>query len=312
MSRHVPVLLEEVVQSLELKSGMNIVDCTLGDAGHSEAILERTAPAGRLLGIDADPESLLRAKQYLYTYGQRVLFVRDNFVRLKDIIAEQSFYPVHGILFDLGWSSPQFSERGRGFSFELDEPLDMRYQTSDVRSRISENSEPTAADILNNQSRAELETIFRQYGEEPLYREIAAAIVEVRRNQPIERTAELVEIILSAYRKKLGSTREVPWIGGLNPSTRVFQALRIAVNRELDVLKSALPQALDALTPGGRLAVISFHSLEDRIVKQFFQKFKDRTLKIITDKPIAASPQEIKANPRARSAKLRVAEKLSS
>src|SRR3990167_2068072 len=165
--RHVPVLLKEVIEALQLKSGMNTIDCTLGDAGHSEAILEKTGPNGRLLGIDADPESLLRAKQYLYRFDERVVYVRDNFAQLKKIVTENNFQPVDAIIMDLGWSSPQFAERGRGFSFQKDEPLDMRYG----------GAGDTAAEILNTSSKKELELILKNYGEEKLAKEIAESIV---------------------------------------------------------------------------------------------------------------------------------------
>ncbi len=304
MSRHIPVLLAEVMSSLQLQPGMKVIDCTLGDAGHSEAILEKIFPGGHLLGLDADPESLLRAKQYLYRFGEAVTYVRDNFVHLEQIARREQFVPADAILFDLGWSSPQFSERGRGFSFEKDEPLDMRYNPASD----PENNIRPAADIVNSAAVDELARIFKLYGEEPLAGEIAAIIVEKRRGQPIETTKQLVDCVLDAYRTKLGSTKEVPWIGGIHPATRTFQALRIAVNQELAVLKEALPQAVNILKEGGQLAVITFHSLEDRIVKHFLQSQK--SLMIITKKAIEATAEEIQNNPRARSAKLRVAQKI--
>lgn len=316
-------MLKEVIDSLQLKSGMNVIDCTLGDGGHAEAMLEKIGPKGKLLGIDADPESLLSAKQYLYMFGDRVIFARDNFARLKKIATETGFDPAPGILMDLGWSSSQFEERGRGFSFEKDEPLEMRYQgknqMSNDRFQIKSkdqisSSDITAAEIVNTYDFDDLYRIFRQYGEEDLSREIADAIIEARNKKKetgskIETTKELSEIILRVYRKKLGTDKEIPWIGGLHPATKVFQALRIEVNRELEALKQALPQALEVLAPAGRLAVITFHSLEDRIVKHYFQSVESAAVRVITKKPIIASDQEIQANPRARSAKLRVIEK---
>ncbi len=337
MSRHVPVLLEEVVESLQLKAGMNVVDCTLGDAGHSEMILEKTGPDGKLLGIDADPESLLRAKQYLYKFGGRVIYVRENFVNLKKIVEENNFKNVNAILMDLGWSSPQFAERGRGFSFEKDEKLDMRYNpschcekrgTSDeaipqITDEVLETEglpRPphvglamtirTAAEIVNDYSKEELASIFRRFGEEAFSREVAEAIVLARKLKPIETTKELVEIILQVYRTKLHTDKEVPRLGNIHPATKIFQALRIEVNHELDVIKNVLPQAVEALAPGGRLAVITFHSLEDRIVKQYFKSIENKTGRLVNKKPIIASDEELKNNPRARSAKLRVVEKL--
>lgn len=299
--RHTPVLLKEVIEGLNLRPNANTMDCTLGDGGHAEAILSATAPKGRLIGIDADPESLLRAKQYLYNFSDRAIFVRDNFSNLKKIIADSDFGPVDAVLMDLGWSTSQFMERGRGFSFDKDEPLDMRYTPTAGR---------TAADIVNAESVGELAKLFKLYGEEKLSGEIAAAITAARKNEPIQTARELSEVILQVYRDKLGTDKEIPWVGGIHPSTKVFQALRIAVNDELEVLKAALPQAVEAIVPGGRLAVISFHSLEDRIVKQYFQKVDNKLVKTITKKPIVAGERELAENQSAQSAKLRVVEKI--
>lgn len=299
-----PVLLSEVIDLLELTTGLKVVDATLGDGGHSEKILEKIGPEGRLLGIDADTESLLRSKRNLYRFENQIQFVHGNFVDLTNILLEYGFVPVDRILIDFGWSSPQFSERGRGFSFDTNEPLDMRYGGSS--NRWSE----TAADILRTSSESELRQVFKKYGEEELSSEIAAAIVEERMVAPIETTQQLVAIVLQVYRTKLKSTKEIPWIGGLHPATKVFQALRIAVNHELEVVEQALPQALAALSSGGRLAVISFHSLEDRIVKHYFQSLSSKEFKIITKKPVCATELEVQTNPPSRSAKLRVIEKL--
>ena len=301
--RHIPVLIKEVIEGLKLKSGDRIVDCTLGDAGHSEEILKIIGPKGRLLGIDADPEAVLRAKQYLYDFGDQVVYERDNFTNLKKILTANKFAPVNGILADLGWSTPQFSERGRGFSFETDEPLDMRYGGELAQGE-------TAANILKNCSEDELAKIFKDFGEEKFAREIATAIVNARDTQPIERTTQLTEIVLQVYRAKLHSDKEIPWVGGTHPATQIFQALRIAVNHELDVVKQFLPQVMEALASGGRLAVITFHSLEDRIVKQYFQKINNKTARMVNKKPITATEEELKNNPRARSAKLRIIEKI--
>jgi len=306
--RHTPVLLNEVVEALQLKSGMQIIDCTLGDAGHSEKILEKISPDGKLLGIDADIEAILRAKQYLYKFDEQVIFVRDNFINLNKIVAEQKFTPVNGILMDFGWSSPQFEERGRGFSFlKPEEKLDMRYGVGLLTIDHSLSSK-TASDLVNELDQNELEKIFREYGEEKLSKEIAKAISENRKTKKIEIVGDLVNIVLEVYRKKLKTEKEIPWVGGLHPTTKVFQALRIAVNDELGVIEKVLPQAIDILAPGGRLAVITFHSLEDRIVKHFFKDQK--TIKIITKKPIECGEEESKLNARARSAKLRVIEKV--
>jgi 16S rRNA (cytosine1402-N4)-methyltransferase len=297
-------MLNEMIEGLNLRSNINVVDCTLGDAGHSEAILEKTGPEGRLLGIDADPESVLRAKQYLYRYGTRAVFARSNFSDLKQAVSNANFGPVHGILFDLGWSTPQFAERGRGFSFETDEPLDMRYSGEQPGAPTM-----TAADIVNTYEKKDLERILRQFGEEKFAAAIADKIVRTRAEAKIEKTGQLTEIILKVFREKLDSKKDVPWTGGIHPVTKVFQALRIETNKELKVLKDVLPDATELLTSGGRIAIITFHSLEDRIVKHFFQANSDK-LKIITKKPIVASEAEQKANPRSRSAKLRVAEKI--
>jgi len=330
--RHIPVLLNEVTDALNLKPNINLVDCTLGDAGHAEAILEKTGSKGRLLGIDADAEGVLRAKRFLYRFDERAICVRENFVNLKKIVAENKFAPVHGILMDLGWSSPQFEERGRGFSFlRIDELLDMRYDvalgafpchprengdpaasTNDLDSHFRGNDRTTAANIVNEFDIDELARLFREYGEEKLAKEIAEAIGERRKVKVFEKVGELVELILHVYRNKLHSQNEVPWIGGIHPATKVFQALRVAVNHELEVIRQALPQAIDIMVPGGRLAVITFHSLEDRIVKHYFQSIDGKQARLVIKKPIIASEKEIAANPRARSAKLRVVEKIST
>ncbi|MBU2542585.1 16S rRNA (cytosine(1402)-N(4))-methyltransferase RsmH [Patescibacteria group bacterium] len=303
MSRHIPVLLNEVLDSLQLKPGMNVIDCTLGDAGHSDKILEATAPYGKLLGIDVDPEAILRAKQFLYKYEDRVIFVRDSFVNLKKIVEENNFGTVNAIFMDLGWSTPQFEDRGRGFSFlRPEEKLDMRFAGNEMRM--------SATDIVNELDFKRLLMIFKKYGEENLSRKIVEAIVKTRKEKRIETVGELVEIILQVYREKLKTQKEIPWIGGLHPATKVFQALRIAVNDELKVLEKALPQAVESLSPGGRLVVISFHSGEDRIVKTYFKKQNGKILNIINKKPIVCSEEEAGENLRARSAKMRVVEKM--
>ncbi len=307
--RHIPVLLNEVVESLNLQSNVNVIDCTLGDGGHTEEILKKTGPNGKVLGIDADPESLLRAKKYLYGFGKRVIYVRENFEQLKDIVAREHIAPVHGILMDLGWSSPQFEERGRGFSFQKDETLNMRYDGEIGNSKL-EMSKKTAADLIHTLNVEELERIFREYAEEALSYEIAEAIVSERKKERIEMTGQLVEIILQAYRKKLRTDKEIPWVGGLHPATKVFQALRIAVNDELGVVERGLPQAIEVLEKGGRLAVITFHSLEDRIVKHYFKSQEHKTIAFVNKKPIECGEREYENNPRARSAKLRVIEKI--
>ena len=298
--RHIPVLLDEVITGLNLKSGINAIDCTLGDGGHSEKILEKILPDGKLLGIDADPESLLQAKQYLYKFQDNFKGVRDNFVNLKKIVEDNQFKSIKAVIMDLGWSSPQFADRGRGFSFQnLNEPLDMRFKGGLINSN---EKIQTASDILNNYSESDLERIFRKYGEDTYSRQLAEIIIEKRKSGEIKKVGDLVDIILSVKKYK-GSK--------INPATKVFQALRIEINDELEVLKQALPQAIEVLEKGGRLAVITFHSLEDRIVKQYFKKQSLlKKLTIINKKPIIASGGELKQNPKARSAKLRIIEKV--
>lgn len=309
--RHVAVLRDEVVEMLNVQPGMTIVDCTVGDGGHSEAILEKLGPKGRVIAIDADVESLLNAKRFLYRFEGQVTFVHDNFAHLTNIIREQvKDHIIDGVLMDLGWSMSQFKERGRGFSFDGDEPLDMRYAKSNVESQMSKVTELTASDIVNTYSVQDLEKIFRVYGEEKFYKEIAQKIVEYRRVEEIKTTQQLVTIILEVYRQKLKSTKEIPWIGGIHPATKVFQALRIEVNRELEVLEQALPQAIELLRSGGRFAVITFHSLEDRVVKHFFKKLENKTIKLVTKKPLVPREEEVRLNPPSRSAKLRVVEKI--
>ncbi|PIT86111.1 MAG: 16S rRNA (cytosine(1402)-N(4))-methyltransferase [Candidatus Magasanikbacteria bacterium CG10_big_fil_rev_8_21_14_0_10_43_6] len=323
MNRHIPVLLNETLLSLNLAPGKQIVDGTLGDAGHAEKILAAISPHGKLMGIDADAEAILRAKQFLHKYEGQTIFVRDNFEHLKEIIAREAFGPVDGMLLDLGWSTPQFEERRRGFSFQQrDEVLDMRYDTllqcphTEEDPPLSVDGKPlygkcTAAELLHIASEEMLRGFFERYGEEQLSKEIAAAIVEQREGYPIETVGDLVDIILVVYRKKLRTEKEVPWVGGLHPATKVFQALRIAVNDELGVVERVLPDAIDVLAPGGRLSIITFHSLEDRIVKHFFKKEAEKkTIRLVHKKPITCSKEEHAANPHARSAKLRTIEKI--
>ena len=291
-----------------------MVDGTLGDAGHAEKILENTSSNGKLLGIDVDPESILRAKKYLHPYSERITFVRDNFVGLEEIVEEEKFGKVNGVLLDFGWSTPQFEERKRGFSFQnKEESLDMRYdRLMECKHKVKGEyyEECTAASVLNNESEKELARLFKDYGEEKLSKEIAHAVVEKRKDYEIEMVGDLVNIILKVYREKLKTDKEIPWIGGIHPATKVFQSLRIYVNKELSVIEEVLPQAINVLESGGRLAVISFHSLEDRIVKHYFKSQKGKSIKIITKKPITCDDEEAKDNPRASSAKLRVVEKL--
>lgn len=305
---HVPVLAKEVIELLNPQKGENAIDGTLGDGGHAEKILEATGPKGKLLGIDLDPRALETARKRLAKFGSRFSSVQGNFSSMEELAARENFENPSIILLDLGLRTAELEASGRGFSFKRDEPLDMRFDPSGLH---------TAGRIVNDSSREELEKILNLFGEEPLAREIVGAIVLERKRDPITTTGQLSEIVLSAYRKKLKSKKEIPWIGGLHPATRTFQALRIRTNDELEHLRAVLPQAIRLLRPLGRLAVISFHSLEDRIVKRFFKESSstkvsdDRpTLRILTKRPIVPSEEEIKQNPASRSAKLRVAEKI--
>jgi 16S rRNA (cytosine1402-N4)-methyltransferase len=300
MDKHIPVLLDEVIDLLNLHSGDKVVDCTLGNGGHSKRILEETAPDGRVLGIDADSSSIERAKQNLNNYLDRIIFHQGNFQDLSEIVQQYNFSNPFGILMDLGWSTSQLEE-GKGFSFQYDEELlDMRYG----------DEGKTAADLVNGLPEQKLAFIFRRFGEEKFAREIAEKLVKKRTKNEINTVGDLKKIVLQVYRGQLNTDKEVPRLGNIHPATKVWQALRIATNNEIKVLKKTLPQALEVLKEGGRLAVISFHSLEDRAVKHFFKGNQDK-LRIITSKPITATDEEIEQNPSARSAKLRVAEKLT-
>jgi 16S rRNA (cytosine1402-N4)-methyltransferase len=302
---HIPVLAREVIENLAIQPGGRYIDCTLGGGGHSQTILEYSSPGGQLMGIDADPEAITRSSQRLAPYGKSVLLINDNFVNLKDICVTHDFYPVHGILFDLGLSTPQLDEEGRGFSFQYDAPLDMRFNPAQ---RV------TAADIVNTYSEAELERIIKSFGEEVSARQIARYLVQKR---PVATTGQLADLVEAAVGGRHGK---------IHPATRTFQALRIVVNHEIANLESALKQAVTLLGFGGRLAVISYHSLEDRIVKQFMQReSKDcicppeaiqcvcghkANIKLVTRRIITPTFAEVEMNPRSRSAKLRVCERL--
>lgn len=303
---HKPVLLIEAINALAVQPGGRYIDCTVGGGGHSSAILENSAPGGQLLGIDADPEAIRLANAHLSKYQNSVLLVNDNFVNIGDICQRYSYFPVHGVLFDLGLSSYQLEDDPRGFSFQHDAVLDMRFNPT---------QDTTAADIVNHTSEAELSLILREYGEERFSQRIARRIVQER---PINTTLQLAHIVENA----LGGRH-----GKIHPATRTFQAIRIFVNRELEMLEIALSKAVDVLGIGGRLVVISYHSLEDRIVKHFMQKeAKDcicppnipvcqcshsASLRIINKKVIIPSEEELRDNPRSRSAKLRSAEKIA-
>ena len=317
--QHLPVLLKEVIDNLQPQTGQNFIDCTLGGGGHAQAILDQTAPDGRLLAIELDSQTLLKTKQALKKYQDRITFIHGNFSELKQIHHEWfSLYKINGILLDLGFSSLELEDSHRGFSFLADEPLDMRY---DTRQSL------TAMEIVNTWPFEKLNKVIQEYGQERLAHEITKQIVNTRLNQKITKTKTLVGLILLAFRNKLGSKKEIPWIGGLHPATKTFQALRLAVNDEISNLEKVLPQAVGILQPKGRLAVISFHSLEDKLVKEFINReARDcfcppeipicqcghrASLKKITKKPVTPSEAEIKKNHRSRSAKLRVAAALN-
>jgi len=301
---HKPVLLNESIDGLAVRPGGRYIDCTLGGGGHSLAILEGSQPGGELLGIDADPSALKNAATTLLKYSDAVHFVHGNFVNIDEIASRLNFVPVDGIIFDLGLSSSQLDNDPRGFSFQKDAPLDMRFSPS---------QHETAEDIVNTASEKELVSLLREYGEEPFAGRIARRIVAER---PVTSTLQLARLVESA----VGGRK-----GRIHPATRAFQALRIAVNSELENLETALNKAVTLLVPSGRLVVISYHSLEDRIVKQFMQReSRDcicppealicrcghvASLRLINRKVIVPGSDEVKENPRSRSAKLRIAEK---
>lgn len=294
---HHPVLLKEVLEYLDPHPGEHLVDATVGAGGHARAILERTAPDGQLLGIDLDPRTLQAARAALAQFAPRLTFVHDSFDHLATILHDHHFPQPHHLIADLGLSSLALGDPARGFSFQhLDSPLDMRF---DASPRSGWGSVPTAADILNAAPENELERILRTYGEERRSRSIAKAIVQTRRQSRIRTVGDLTRIVAQVNRGRRGK---------IHPATRTFQALRIAVNDELGRLARFLPQAVEALAPGGLLAVISFHSLEDRIVKQFFRRqAAEGRVRILTKHPATPSFAEVTTNPRSRSAKLRVA-----
>lgn len=292
---HVSVLLQNVLDYLSVKPGGRYIDATLGGAGHTKAIIEK---GGIVLGIDQDEDAIeyvenqLKMENAKCKIGEQLTIVRGNFALIGDIAREHGFDQVDGILFDLGISSHHVDTPERGFSFMKDAPLDMR---------MDQSTQVTAADLVNGLTERELTELFTKYGEEPFAKRIAKAIVERRKEEQIMRTVELGQLIARVVRVK----------SKVHPATKVFQALRIAVNDELHILESAFEQAIQLLKPGGRLLVISFHSLEDRIVKQTFSKFeKNRLGTLVVKKPLIPSEKEQTENNRSRSAKLRIFEKI--
>lgn len=303
-SRHIPVLVEEVMGFLQCEPGRTYVDATLGGGGHAFEILRRSSPDGRLIGLEWDETAIGEARNVLTPYGEdRVRIFQENFARLPGVLKEVGIDEVDGILFDLGLSSLQLDQQGRGFSFQAEGPLDMR---------MDRRRDLTAADFVNTLSQAALEETLSHYGEERWAKRIAKAIVQEREKRPILTTQALKTIVHQAIPRRFHSRR-------LDPATRTFQAFRIRVNDELENLKVTLQGAWKLLRKGGRICVISFHSLEDRIVKETFREQarkggegsgSDPILRILTPKPVTPSEEEKKGNPRSRSAKLRCSERV--
>ncbi len=307
---HEPVMVKEVTASLSLKRGGIYVDGTVGGGGHAAEILRETAPDGLLIGIDADEEAILESTERLKGFGGRAILVKGNFAEMDTILATLGKNKVDGVLLDLGVSSHQLDTADRGFSFQTDAPLDMRM---DPRQGLS------AGDLINTASEEELARIIREYGEEPMARRIARAVVAQRAATPVKTTAELAALIARTIPRKYRR-------GDIHPATRTFQALRIAVNRELANLERAIEAGTNVLVKAGRFSIISFHSLEDRIVKNGFSSRAGActcppdlplcvckakaTLKVLTRRPARPTDDEIAANPRARSARLRTAERI--
>jgi len=307
-TQHKPVMLQEVLHYLDPQPNQNFIDCTVGGGGHTEALLRAISPVGRVLALDWDSEAIKRVAERLSVEADRLILVNDTYINLEQVVYAQKFEKVRGILLDLGLSSDQLQNSGRGFSFQLNEPLDMRFDPI--------NNGLTAEKILNEWSETEIIKILREYGEERSAVRIAKSIIEKRNIKPIKTTLELVEIITTVLPKR----------GKIHPATKTFQALRIAVNDELNNVRRILESSYNVLESGGRLAIITFHSLEDRIVKQYFkyesvdchcpreipicQCGHKARWKIITKKPVIPSMREIEENFRCRSAKLRVAQKI--
>jgi 16S rRNA (cytosine1402-N4)-methyltransferase len=294
MVTHHPVMLGEVISSLNLKPGYRVLDATIGGGGHSIQILKRIQPGGILIGLDADASAVNISQEALAGFGGSCIIRHANFRDLDKVVQEAGISGLDAALFDIGVSSFQLEDASRGFSLQLDGSLDMRLDTG---------LPDTARDIVNRLKESDLDDLIFKYGEERFHRRIARALVEARKKKPIETTLELKNIIHSAVGPRYGRSR-------IDPATRTFQAVRIAVNDELGALEEGLRKVFGILVPGGRVCVISFHSLEDRIVKNAFRdNARSGTMKILTKKPLRPSYEEVAANPRSRSARLRAAEK---
>ena len=309
--KHIPVMLSEVVHYLNCKPGKIYADCTLGGSGHASAILEKIIPDGILIGIDQDIDAIKNAKKKLKLYELNIHLFHNNFVNLPKILSQLNITAVDGILLDLGISFHHLDSSGRGFSFRKDEPLDMR---------MNIESDTTAEELINTMDEKSLAEIFFKYGEERYSRKIAKKIVNVRKKEKIKSSRHLAEIVCKAVSGKASSRRRI------HPATRVFMAVRIAVNKELDMLNSFMETSVDLLKPEGRFCILSFHSLEDRIVKRKIKLLegrcicppalprcvcnKTRVIRSLTKKVLRPTEEEIAANPMARSARMRVVEKL--
>ena len=308
VARHKPVLVDEVIDGLAIVEGGTYIDGTTGSAGHSELIVERVGTSGRLLCLDRDSDAITRATARLAQWQEQCTIVQGSFADMVTIAGEHGIKNVDGVLLDLGVSSEQLGTPGRGFSFGKDGPLDMRMDSSQAT---------TAADLVNGLSESELARIISSFGEERASRRIAHALAAERRAEPIESTARLAEIVGRAKRGRRGR---------IHPATQTFQAIRMVVNKELDALRQGLEAGLEMLRVGGRMAVISFHSLEDRLVKSSFREHagyreslqqggsvwhrKEPAVSLVRKKPVTASPEEIAANARSRTAKLRIAQRI--
>jgi 16S rRNA (cytosine1402-N4)-methyltransferase len=310
--RHIPVMVDEVLSYLDCDRGKIYADCTLGGAGHARAILEKILPDGILIGIDQDKDAIENARQVLNSYAPNIRLFHDNFINLPSILSQVGIVSVDGVLADLGMSLYQIESSGRGFSFKTDEPLDMRMNT---------DATITAEDLINTETEGRLKNIFREYGEERWAGKIARKIIIARSKRSIRTSKELAAIVREAIPQRTASQRKI------HPATKVFMALRIAVNRELDVLNDFIVKAVDALNPGGRICILSFHSLEDRIVKHRFRELakgcicppdfpqcvcgKSKKVRLLTTNVVRPTIEEIKTNSMARSTRLRAAEKLA-